>query len=496
MTSMFISFLLLVLTSSAAAFWRMECRGSVGMARLDPMMNPGTASQHAHIIHGSSGFSSNPTYEDLSRGECTSCAVTQDKSAYWTPNLYFRHANGSFQAVNQVGGMLAYYFLNKDQKNPDGAIRAFPNDFRMIAGDSTRRSYSVGGLSYLEADPDKSFWGRLGQINQKDLEQRALGFNCLNYQRAPEGSLARHYLPDKAYLDANCPDGVRFEVSFPSCWNGKDLDSPDHRSHVAYPDLVLNGNCPEGFDVKIPGLFYETIWDTNAFNGMPGEFVISNGDVLGFGYHGDFISGWDAEFLQQAVDTCTNLSGRVQDCPLFSLQSEERQRSCKMRIPSFVASEKVAGLIGDALPGNVPIKYGPDPVNGEPQTSSVSVPVPTVGYTPGTTVTGSDYLPGGVFRESSTTTTATTTSTATKADALNDEGPTTTAAPSSPNAAGYEVVATQYVTDGNIVSKLVVVEAVQYVVSATETVTVTAPTSSLKARRGIHMRRQRHRSRQ
>jgi hypothetical protein len=151
----------------------------------------------------------------------------------------------------------------------------------MIAGDSTRRSYSVAGLSYLEADPDKSLWGQLGQINQKDLEQRALGFNCLNYNRAPEGSLARHYLPDKAYLDANCPDGVRFEISFPSCWNGKDTDSADHKSHVAYPDLVLNGNCPEGFDVKLPGLFYETIWDTYAFNGMPGEFVISNGDVQG-----------------------------------------------------------------------------------------------------------------------------------------------------------------------------------------------------------------------
>ncbi len=40
---------------SAAAFWRMECRGQVGQARLDPLVNPGGVSSHAHVIHGSSG---------------------------------------------------------------------------------------------------------------------------------------------------------------------------------------------------------------------------------------------------------------------------------------------------------------------------------------------------------------------------------------------------------------------------------------------------------
>ena len=38
---------------------------------------------------------------------CTSCAVAQDKSAYWTPALYFMHTNGSAELVEEVGGMLA-----------------------------------------------------------------------------------------------------------------------------------------------------------------------------------------------------------------------------------------------------------------------------------------------------------------------------------------------------------------------------------------------------
>jgi len=200
---------------------------------------------------------------------------------YWAPALYFQHADGTYEFVEQVGGMLAYYFLFKDDNNPSAGVKAFPEGFRMIAGDSLRRNYSIAGLDVKQADPEKSLWVALGQTSQVDLEQRAVGFNCLNYGRHPEGSLYRHYLPDKAYLDANCADGVRIELMFPSCWNGKDLDSPNHRDHVAYPDLVMNGRCPPGFNVKLPGLFYETIWATNAFVGKEGQFVLANGDING-----------------------------------------------------------------------------------------------------------------------------------------------------------------------------------------------------------------------
>lgn len=48
------------LLGSAQAFWRMECPGRVGMARLDPLINFGDVSNHAHAIHGSSGKSTYP----------------------------------------------------------------------------------------------------------------------------------------------------------------------------------------------------------------------------------------------------------------------------------------------------------------------------------------------------------------------------------------------------------------------------------------------------
>ena len=42
----------------------------------------------------------------LEASECTSCAVTQDKSIYWTPALYFMHSDGSAELVDQIGGTL------------------------------------------------------------------------------------------------------------------------------------------------------------------------------------------------------------------------------------------------------------------------------------------------------------------------------------------------------------------------------------------------------
>lgn len=199
------------------------------------------------------------TYSDLTaEGACTSCAVTQDKSAYWTPALYFVYSNGSSVMVPQVGGLLAYYLYYMDN------VQAFPEGFQMITGNKNLRSFNGSfpdePLSSWPQQPDDQKW----------LAQRALGFNCLNYAGAAEPSLYRHEFPSKSYMDEHCKDGMRLEIGFPSCGTGKP-DSDDHNAHVAYPNLVKEGKCPEGYDVHYPFLFYETIWATNKFAGEDGE---------------------------------------------------------------------------------------------------------------------------------------------------------------------------------------------------------------------------------
>ena len=113
------------------------------------------------------------------------------------------------------------------------------------------------------------------------LARKAIGFNCLNYNGTAEGSLTSHLLPNSSFIDANCANGLRLELMFPSCWNGVSLDADDHRSYVAYLDLVMEGICPAGYETRIPALFFETIWDTSVFRNISGHFLLSNGDHTG-----------------------------------------------------------------------------------------------------------------------------------------------------------------------------------------------------------------------
>ena len=50
-----VAILMVLFISNVNAFWRLECDGSVGLARMDPLINPGTSGDHVHSIKGGSG---------------------------------------------------------------------------------------------------------------------------------------------------------------------------------------------------------------------------------------------------------------------------------------------------------------------------------------------------------------------------------------------------------------------------------------------------------
>jgi hypothetical protein len=389
----------------------------------------------------------------------------------------------------------------------------------MIAGTNDLRNFS----NYPVPDIDKSNWNKAPYNTQAFLRQAALGFNCLNYAKAPEGSLYRHFLPDKSYLDANCADGVRFELMFPSCWNQSAGVSPaDGKSHMAYPSEVMTGDCPKGFETRVVSLFYETIWNTAAYIGRDGEFIISNGDPTGYGYHGDFIMGWDEDFLQNAVDTCTNASGEITDCPLFDIQTEAEYGSCAMTMdmPEALTHDNVTGPIA-GLPGNCAIQSGPAPASsmGSKPTSaaatsahstasssavssaasssitSTSAIVPTLSHSAGSTMSYSQtYEPGGVFaavQSGSTFSDSTTTSAA----------PQTTLMTSASSALAQSFVSTSFSTTTSIsaLNEEVLINEVFWVeelvtvtASVTDTVVVTATAAASAKKRHLHDHQRAH----
>ncbi|TLD18688.1 WSC domain-containing protein [Venturia nashicola] len=343
-------FLAIFFASPITANFRMRCADFPGAHRIDPIVSPGRASQHSHLIHGAQNFGLSTTYDDLRASACSTCQVPEDKSAYWIPSLHFLH-DGIFEAVPQVGGLAVYYFFRSNFANDP--VTPFPPGFQMVAGDSTRREFKLP-----VPDPETSFW-KESDFKQEALRQKALGFNCLHYKANwNENTLFRHFMPNKTFIDENCPDGIRIELAFPSCWNGKDLDSPDHKSHVAYPNFVQSGECPKGFPIRFPTLLFEVIFNTQANKAKDGQYVFSNGDTTGFGNHGDFYNGWDPAFLQKAINQCTDPFADITKCPLFKLQSDEEFGACatKFRTPVRVASENCAAK-ASSLCGNNPV-YG------------------------------------------------------------------------------------------------------------------------------------------
>jgi hypothetical protein len=60
------------------------------------------------ILADMSDVNQNSDFNSLQTSQCSSCEVQADKSAYWTPQLYYAHANGSFEEVVNYG-MTVYY---------------------------------------------------------------------------------------------------------------------------------------------------------------------------------------------------------------------------------------------------------------------------------------------------------------------------------------------------------------------------------------------------
>lgn len=198
----------------------------------------------------------------------------------------------------------------------------------------------------VAGDPMKRSFGN-------DKESAAINYACLNYNGPPTPET-------NAFPTTKCPSGLRAQVFFPSCWDGKNLDSPDHKSHMSYPaNSHAFGPCPPSHPVHFISLFYEVLYSTDKFDNMwyggKQPFVWSMGDPTGYGYHADFINGWDVAHLQKAIDQCTSNTGRVEDCPVFTLTPDRVAEGCK--IPPSI-DEQTSGTL-DALPGCNPVQAGP-----------------------------------------------------------------------------------------------------------------------------------------
>ncbi|KAF2715802.1 hypothetical protein K504DRAFT_457949 [Pleomassaria siparia CBS 279.74] len=331
------------LVAPASAMLRFSCSQLV-VDRIDPLVNPGQApSPHMHQLVGGNALNTtmDPGLDLPTQATCTSCTFTEDFSNYWTAVLYFRARNGTYKRVptfaNQYlepanGGITVYYIPPYDNKSK---VTAFKKGFRMLVGDPSRRT------------------------DMKDGDSKQLSFRCWSKNFGGEAGAPGAGKDTKTLPTKPCEGGIRANHFFPTCWDGKNLDSPDHKSHVAYTTsggFESNGPCPASHPVHIPQILYEVAWDTRQFNNpndWPTDgsqpFVFSMGDGTGYGTHADYVFGWQGDALQKAMDAFCNVN-----CPQLKTQSTQTANKCT--VPQKV-KEPIDEWLTE-LPGGAQVTYG------------------------------------------------------------------------------------------------------------------------------------------
>ncbi|KAL4169410.1 hypothetical protein KRP22_010330 [Phytophthora ramorum] len=312
--------LLATATPAVLAMFRFDCFNNLVVDRVDPIVNLGAASGHLHAISGGNGFSKNADGAAMKASTCTSCPIGADLSAYWVPQLYVKFKNGTGYGLVE-SHQIVYY---EPRPTGDEKVIAFPDGLKMLAGNPKLREEG------------------------ESIEQKAITWVCLDYENShPE---------QQGIPDFKCPNGLRGQVNFPMCWDGKNLDSPDHKSHVAYATGLDGGSCPEGWK-KMVKLFYEAFYSVAQYDeewdGDQHPFVLANGDRTGFGFHGDFLNGWDHDILQAAVDQCAdkNYFNSGECVPLSASFSDKAPETRCTTQPEIVEDIMVVSK----LPGNNPV---------------------------------------------------------------------------------------------------------------------------------------------
>ncbi|PXY28180.1 DUF1996 domain-containing protein [Prauserella muralis] len=105
-----------------------------------------------------------------------------------------------------------------------------------------------------------------------------------------------------------CPEGsqVMRVHDFPSCWDGQNVDSPNHRDHIVFPDEAT-GQCPDGF-TAVPQLRITLTYDIPRAVQEAGQYTIDSfpeEDNNPASDHDDFANVMGQDLMNRVVN-CIN----------------------------------------------------------------------------------------------------------------------------------------------------------------------------------------------
>ncbi|MGW1272484.1 DUF1996 domain-containing protein, partial [Streptomyces sp. NPDC002491] len=256
-----------------------------GLFNSDNVIVAPGVSNGAHHFHDYVGNQSNTAFasdDDLAKAR-TSCVDQGDKSTYYWPVLRLQNGSQERDAQSPGGGVegnAGKIITPKDVTltfvgNPRSKVTAMPRLLRIITGDAKA---FVNGTANANAS-----WSCTG-FEDRQLKDK--------YPLCPSGS-----------------DVVR-TFRFQSCWDGSNIDSANHRTHVAFAGA--DGSCPAGFEA-VPQLVQRIVYDVDAPSLQDGGRTTPLFAVDSFPEqlhkavtdHGDFINVFDDSLMRQMVD-CIN----------------------------------------------------------------------------------------------------------------------------------------------------------------------------------------------
>jgi Domain of unknown function (DUF1996) len=223
----------------------------------DPIVYPGRPGRsHDHTYFGNASTDAFSTPASLHNARRSTCLLAGDTAAYWAPTLFV-----GGQPVVPRGAVAFYVRRTRDEVDP------FPAGLKMIAGDAMARSTQSRRVVA---------WG--------------CGFSSRSSSTVPA-------------CGGGPFGGLRLRVRFPDCWDGRRLDSVDHKRHMAYSS---GGRCPLTHPVEVPALSLVIFY---GVRGGSDTELASGGQLTG---HADFVNAWDQRTLRSLVDRYLNsgLPGR------------------------------------------------------------------------------------------------------------------------------------------------------------------------------------------
>jgi hypothetical protein len=259
--------------------FRVLCNWS-HMSFDDPIVypaQPGVA--HHHTFFGNTGIDAYTTTDTIrSKGNATCRGGTINMSAYWVPSMIDTATHKPVVPKS----LLVYYKSGMYVYMNDGRIlQPMPKGLKMIAGSSTSSAPGNGS------------------------------FDCL----MPELGITRSGISGTS-IPTQCQQGddLRTVLVFPQCWDGVNLDSPDHKSHMSHAQRYWTGDplrqyrCPDSHPVVPPQITYVTSYPVPA-GGNTSSWRLSS-DVYdasqpgGYSLHGDWMNGWDPAVSDLWGTTC------------------------------------------------------------------------------------------------------------------------------------------------------------------------------------------------